>query len=218
MNEYDLVGADEEDEILALLGVGGDDLVGDDDDDDYVGDDDDDDDDDVSGEDLVGARRRRRRRRPKLDVRALRARARTIRRTRQLQKSRKMTALARARNIPQIPMGVPATAIATLLTLPVICTPTVAVRITDFFVDASVAAQCAIVSMTMGRINLLANANPVPCSGFDPTAGAQRSPLEVGIVPAGSPITILVNNFSLVNLTFRAWFQVIDLSTHPAYG
>lgn len=122
-------------------------------------------------------------------------------------------ALARAGRLPQIPLGVPATAIATTVTATITVTPTVPIRITDFFIDANVAPAVAIISMWMGRINLLASADPVPGTWFDPTAGLQRAPLEVRKVAAGSPIFIQVNNFSLANITFRAVFQVIDLST-----
>lgn len=187
-HRFDL-GPSGDDDVLALLAdVSGEDLV--------------------SGRDLVGAQLARK----QFNLGDLQ-RLRAAKQAQSLSHEDKMLQLAQAGKIPQIPMGVPATAIATTVTATIVVTPTVPVRITDFFVDSSIAAACAIISMTMARINLLANANPVPCSGFDPTAGAQRSPLEIRKVPAGSPITLLVQNFSLADITFRAWFQVIDLST-----
>lgn len=221
MNDYTMDVSGEDEEVLALLegGVSGDDVAGDDDDDDDEVGFDDDDDDDVSGDELaelVGAAKRGR-----LTRKGMRRlgtmigkRAKIIKRAKAKKMDKKQHALQRAGRIPQIPLGcntvgvVVAGAPGTALLV-----PSVPVRITDFFVDTTIAASFTITSVIHGRLNLLGSADAVPASGFDPTAGAQRAPLELRKLPAGSPIAVNVVNIGLVDVQFRSWFQAIDLGT-----
>lgn len=215
MTNLALVGAD--DDVLELLGggVSGEELVGDDDDDDDVSGDDDDDD-EVSGEELVGLLRKARR--GALTRAGMKRMAKAVQKKSKMQRriklDHKQRALARAGQIPQIHQGINsvgnvlAGTAATILSI-----PTVAIRVTDFFVDPNIAASFVINSLLTGRLNLFSSGDAVPASLYDPTAGMQRAPLEIRYIPGGSPITLIVTNVGLADSPFRAAFQCIDLQT-----
>ena len=205
-DDWDDVGADEDD-VLAALGVSGDE----DDDDDVSGDD------VVSGEDLlelVGATRRRGR----LKKGSLARLARAFRNRGKKSKMRthlsRLNQLTKAGRIPQIHIAVNSIGnVVTLTTAVIRVVPSVPIRITDFFTDPNLAPSFTIASMLMGRLNFLGTGDAVSAAIFDPSTGAQRAPIEVRKVPAGSPIDVSVTNISAADAPFRASFQCIDLGT-----
>jgi len=217
MDDYTLdVSGDDGDEVLALLdpdGVSGEPVVGYDDDDDggYN-------EEEIS--DLVGGARRGVLTRASVQrLGSLLAKRgkfalKQNRRAKRRLHDQKQKELARVENLPQIQMGIVSAGLVVAGTAAtIIATPTVPIRVTDFFVDASISAAFTIDTMLVGRINLFASGDAVPASVYDPTAGLQRAPLEIRRVPAGSPISLIVTNTSLADAVFRGVFQVIDLGT-----
>lgn len=212
----DYVGADDP---LELLGVSGEDYVGDDDDDDDdvsgdVGDDDDDE--DVAGE--IGAILRRTARRPvKRSAAATKKIARGVKklaaRNKLLRKKATMgkrAAAAVAGSLPQVFLGVPATAVNAGAAAAINGQSGTLLRITDFIVDDDIAGDFQINTMQVGRINLLASGDPIPASMF--RNGVQRPPIEVPKLHPGQQIALNVTNISGAARTFRACFIGSDLS------
>jgi hypothetical protein len=206
LDDDDEVGQD--DDLEDLLGVGGDVpdyMVGDD------GDDDGDDWDEVGNN--IATRRRRVVPVAKLKSGLMQI-ARQLKKERRKNKMLQMGAASKARNLPQIFLGLDSSDGAGLpilagTTRTVRTEPTTPLRITDLIVQAAFAADFSITRIDIGRLNLLAGGQPIPADAF--ISGVQRPPVEAPVLPAGTEAAITVVNNGGAARVFRAMFVGIDL-------
>lgn len=84
-------------------------------------------------------------------------------------------------------------------------------RITDLIVSDGIANDFDILSIQVGRLNLLASGDPIPASMF--RSSVQRPPIEVPRLHPGQNISITVRNNAGAARTWSASFVGIDLST-----
>lgn len=84
-------------------------------------------------------------------------------------------------------------------------------RITDLIVSDGIANDFDILSIQVGRLNLLASGDPIPASAF--RSSVQRPPIEVPRLHPGQQITIAVRNNAGAARVWSAMFVGIDLST-----
>lgn len=221
------------DDPLAQLGVSGEDWVeGDDDeaggedwvsgDDDEAGADEDDgagaeDDETGAEDDEIGALLRRpslpnlRRARAKLTKRhrALKSKARTVKKATSVMKNRaqkmrrgRLNDAAKAGMLPQLTLpvdsGVNVLAAATVDIQP---QPTRPMRITDFTVSPDIAPSFRINRIEIAGVNLFAGGGAIDASCFVPTV--RRPPLQAVLLAAGVPAVINVTNKSGADARFN---------------
>jgi hypothetical protein len=212
LNDDDDVGQEMGEDLEDLLGVGS---YGGDVPDYMVGDDDDNGDGDdwenVGNNRMVTRRRTVPLAKLKYGIKAI---AKQLQKERRKNKMLQMGAASKARNLPQIFLGLDSSdgggaPILAGATRTVRTEPTTPLRITDLIVQAAFAADFSITRIDIGRLNLLAGGQPIPADAF--ISGVQRPPVEAPVLPAGTEAAITVVNNGGAARVFRAMFVGIDL-------
>lgn len=133
----------------------------------------------------------------------------------QVNKNRRIRQLASAGQLPQIPLGVRSAATVTAGGTETIAPePSVPMRLTTFQVAKVIMDFFLINSMKVARLDMLAGSDGVPASAFAPDA--VHPPIENPILPAGSQVTVIVENVDGADHAFYGNFFGIDLT--PAHA
>lgn len=134
---------------------------------------------------------------------------------RQVEKSRRVRQQALAGLVPQIPLGVrSSSAVSAAGTATIAPESAVPMRLTDFQVSSAIAPFFLISSMRVARLDMLAGSDAIPAECFIPNA--KHPPIENPILPAGSPVTVGVENIDGAPHFFFGSFWGIDLT--PAHA
>lgn len=130
-------------------------------------------------------------------------------------KTRKLRQQALAGYIPQIPLGVRSSStVAAGGTATIAPEPSVPMRLTRFEVAPAISDYFLLTSMRVARLDMLAGSDAIPASAFLPNA--QHPPLENPILPAGSQVSVGVENIDGAAHSFYATFWGVDLTPAAA--
>lgn len=133
----------------------------------------------------------------------------------QVGKTRKLRQQALAGFIPQIPLGVRSSStVAAGGTATIAPEPSVPMRLTRFEVAPAIADYFLLTSMRVARLDMLAGSDAIPASSFLPNAN--HCPIENPILPAGSQVTVGVENIDGAAHSFYAMFWGVDLTPAAA--